>query len=77
MTLWLWRKGTATKEALPYHTVGDGKRANVRFGLGDTRRWAKKHGIEFAVDPSTLVGGDAPRPGPVTRKASKAGKPKH
>ena len=61
MTLHNWRKGTATKDALPVEQSGN----RVRIPLVKAKAWAKKHGVEFAVDPETLISeADKPEPKP-------------
>lgn len=54
MTLHNWRKGTATKEALPVEQDGN----RVRIPLVKAKAWAKKNGVEFVVDPETLLAKD-------------------
>lgn len=70
MTLYLWRQGTPTKEALPCVVEGPPPRSRVTFKVGPTKAWAKKHGLEFAVDPVTLLSTTEERskPGPKLAK---------
>lgn len=68
MCLSHWRKGTATKEALPFETEG----RNVLIPIAAAKKWAKTHGIEFAKDPASVVSSPdaAPQqPGPKKAKA--------
>jgi predicted DNA-binding transcriptional regulator AlpA len=59
MTVFTWRKGTATKEPIP-HTV-DGR--SVTFPVSEVKAWAKKHGVPF--DLVKAEGSpDAEKPGP-------------
>ncbi len=78
-TVYLWRQGTSTREALPCEVEG----RNVYFAEGAMKTWAKKHGLTFSVEkaekgkPRAKTG---PKPGGakrgVPRKAS-ARKSKH
>lgn len=48
-----WRRGTPTKQPLPV-IVKEGSR-NVLIGVTAARQWAKRHGVEFAVDPDVAM----------------------
>lgn len=68
MNLSHWRKGTATKEALPSETDG---RA-VSIPVVSARKWAKAHGVEFVVDPDKAIADEANAPGAAGPKVKKA-----
>lgn len=71
MTLYLWRQGTPTKDPLPYDVVDpNAKRPSIAFRIPKVRAWAKKHGIEFAVDPDNLTQA-ATSKHPTSRKKTK------
>lgn len=56
MTVYVWRQGTATRDALP--TVEDKKRPNaVLFRPTTLKAWAKKHGVELLYDPVGVADG--------------------
>ena len=71
MTLYLWRQGTPTKDPLPCivedPTAG---KPRISFKIAPTKAWARKHGLEFAVDPSALIASTEGRakPGPKQAK---------
>lgn len=48
VTVSLWRAGTATRDALPSHTVPRGKQHLVYFKPGELKAWAKRYGIALA-----------------------------
>lgn len=56
MTLYLWRKGTATKTPLPFH-LDDPKAAKPRvsFRASEVKRWAKQNGVAFAQSLDEVV----------------------
>ena len=68
-----WRKGSATREALPCE-VGSGEKPRVAFKLAASKSWAKKHGIEFAVDPASLLDADVAAPADVKKVSAKSAK---
>lgn len=72
MTLYLWRQGTPTKDPLPF-TVHDAKaeKPRIAYPIASSRKWARAHNIEFAVDPAKVVLEPSKKPGPVPRSAKK------
>lgn len=56
MTVYVWRQGTATRDAL--QTISDKKRPNaVLFSAAKLKAWAKKHGVELLHDPVAVADG--------------------
>ncbi len=76
MALFLWRRGTPTKTALPTVKI-EGSR-EVRFAPPVLKRWAREHDVPILVNPASFVGGARPKPGPKAKKvaAKKVGKAK-
>lgn len=72
MTLWLWRAGTPTKEATPHNVEQVGKANRITYPVGKLKAWAKKHGLEFKVDPDEVLRQPAAKSGPVKKSAKKA-----
>ena len=70
MCLSHWRKGTATKEALPVETEG----RNVFIGVAEAKKWAKAHGVDFAMDPAKAIEADGK---PAKKTTTKRGKATH
>lgn len=77
MALLHWRAGTPTKDPLPAHVENpDAGKSPVYFKETEVRRWAKKHGVEFAVDPTDILSGKVKAEvKPVAKKAAKKTKP--
>lgn len=87
MAIFVWRRGTTTREPLPTcHNEEDSR--FPRFKVSDLRRYAKAYGLKFAREPQDVVDTwhhvkPGPKPKSVvstkTNKASKATKkkPKH
>lgn len=67
MTIYTWRKGTSTREPLPFE-VDDPKAAKSRvsFKVAALKAWARKHKVDFVVDPQSLLDSDEVpvKPGP-------------
>jgi hypothetical protein len=76
MTLYLWRQGTPTKDPLPSTKETKTEKPRIGYPISSARKWAKKHGIEFAVDPDKVVLEPSKKPGPVPRSKPKAGSSK-
>jgi len=76
VTVYLWRQGTPTKEALP--TVDGSQGRAVVFKPTTFRAWAKKHGVELKCDPVALAEGSVKLPNRKTftkeKKAAKVAK---
>ena len=68
MTLYLWRRGTPTKDAMPHHTEQVGGSNRVTFRRGEVRAWARKHGLALDFDRKEPA---RPAPGPVKRDVGK------
>ncbi|TXH41855.1 MAG: DNA-binding protein [Desulfurellales bacterium] len=49
MTIFNWRRGTARKTQLPFHTVARGEREEVYFKPAELRAWAKKNSVTIAA----------------------------
>lgn len=69
VSLHLWRKGTPTKEPLPHEIIKVGGQRRVTFGIAETKRWAKTHGLEF--DLVAAKSGEVQKAGPKARKRTK------
>lgn len=70
MTVYSWRKGSATREPLP--TVDTGS-ISVAFSPAKLKAWAKKHGIELRHDPVAVADGSVKLK--LNAPAKKAAKP--
>lgn len=60
VTLFNWRRGTATRDPLP--CVQDPEawgRATIAFKPVDLKRWAKRYGLEFAIQPDAILANPA------------------
>lgn len=75
MTVYNWRQGTATKDALPFTLENpDAVKPRVRFPLAKIKAWAKRNGVPFAVEPEKILAKADDRdgkPGPKPRKRVK------
>lgn len=76
MTLHNWRKGSPTKEPLPFEVDNpEAVKPRVSFKLSTTKAWARKHKIEFAFDPELAAEGKEPKKAPTkTVRATKRAK---
>jgi hypothetical protein len=66
ITIFNWRKGTATKDPLPSSNE-DGTR--VLYKPTEVKRWAKAHGLAFDLEAALQV--KAGVPGPKAKVAAK------
>lgn len=72
MTVYNWRQGTATKDALPFE-VSDPKavKPRISYKVSVVKAWAKRNGVDFAVAPEKILASTGARdgkPGPKPRK---------
>lgn len=80
MTAYQWRQGTTTKDPLPVAPLTKAEAAMPRppitFAVKSVRAWAKKHGVEFAVDPDKLLaqGSSPAKSGPKVKASVKVAK---
>lgn len=76
MTIHNWRKGTATKDPLPCELSDpEAVKPRISFRVIALKQWAKRNGVEFAVDPESLiteVEAPASKPGPKKRQRATA-----
>ena len=49
VTLFLWRKGSDKRPALPCKQIMQGGATRVAFKQADLEKWAKKHGVDIKV----------------------------
>lgn len=64
MTIFMWRKGTATRKPLPVEVDNpDAIKPRVFVPVASARAWARNHNLVF--DPSGVLNhGSATKPGP-------------
>lgn len=70
MCLYGWRNGTPTKDPLPASANG----RTILIDVAQARKWAKAHGVEFAIDPDKVLANKATapgKPGPKTKATEK------
>lgn len=72
MTIYLWRKGTASRPPLPVVKPGKADRPNaIRFDPSKVEKWASKVGVPIVVPvESVLTQAQGKRRGPKPRNAS-------
>jgi predicted DNA-binding transcriptional regulator AlpA len=70
MTVYQWRAGTATRDALPSY---EGSRPrSVEFKPGELKAWAKRYGIPLKLDPVQVAAGAVTLKLPAKKTATQA-----
>ena len=66
VTLFNWRRGTATRDPLPCHKAPEG--AAVEFKPTELKKYAKRYGLEFKIQPEAILADPKVAEGPRTKK---------